>query len=302
MRTAPMPAPAVRGGAGAAFEVKCGRELLKQTGSGMLRRGLFITLLVLASVFSIDGFACDGASTAVGDAYIAAAPDDPVRNYTEGYARFCQGREWRHYIEKASDLGHVTASYFLGEYHRKDKDIYSSTSLPTTQENYDAAIFYYERAATDIENMSSYPKRPDGPMHDAEANNYMSVRAFLHLTSLYLDGYGYALGEMLKNDVSYTDTLKVLGNMHRSDERCLERPSLSIWGARQDEIARSKQVICQAERDFTEKVLDLEFRRIEIAKHCDAALSECAEHQAIFNQIVQAVQEMNNKTSSVPKI
>ncbi len=264
--------------------------------------GIFINFFVIASVFAVDGLACEGVGNATGDAYIAAAPDDPVRNYTEGYARFCQGREWRHYIEKASDLGHVTASYFLGEYHRKDKDIYSSTSLPTTQENYDAAIFYYERAATDIENMSSYPKRPDGLMHDAEANNYMSVRTFLHLTSLYLDGYGYALGEMLKNDVSYTDTLEVLGNLHKSAERCLERPSLSIWGARQSEIANSKQVICQAQKDFAVKALDLESQRIEIAKRCDVTLSECDEHQNIFQEIVRLNGERNNKVGSVSAI
>ena len=264
--------------------------------------GIFINFFVIASVFAVDGLACEGVGNATGDAYIAAAPDDPVRNYTEGYARYCQGREWRYYIEKASDLGHVTASYFLGEYHRKDKDINSSTNLPTTQEDYDAAIFYYERAATDIENMPSYPRRSDGRIHEAEATNYISVRTFLHLTNLYFNGYNYAIGDILKNDVSYTDTVKVLDNMKNAADRCLKRSSLSVWEARQNEIANSKHVICKAQRDFAEKALGLESRRIEIAKRCDVALSECVEHQNIFQELAQEVNDMNNKVNSVPKV
>lgn len=52
---------------------------MKQAGSGILRAGLFITLLVLASVFSKDGFACEGVTETV-DA--PSNPSDPVSNYT----------------------------------------------------------------------------------------------------------------------------------------------------------------------------------------------------------------------------
>ena len=283
---------------------------MRRMGSGVLRIGLFLKFLFLVLAFSIDGLACEDVNfTTTSEqqaAYIAADPNDPARYYTAGRVTYCQGSD-RHaeglgYIAKASDMDHVTASYFLGDYHRKDGDLNSKVSLPTTQENYDASIFYYERAATLIENTSHYPNGAHNGVSEVEGETYMSVRAFIHLTGLYFNGYSRAIGDMLKNNVSYTDTIQVLENMKSAAGRCLKRPSLAVWGARQDEIARSKQVICQAERDFTEKALDLEFRRIEIAKHCDAALSECAEHQAIFNQIVQAVQEMNNKTSSVPKI
>lgn len=270
----------------------------------MLRRGLFIKFLILASVFSVDGFASrcpEGSySTATGTAYIDAAPDDPVRNYTEGYARYCQGREWRHHIEKASDLGHVTASYFLGEYHRRDKDFKSNSSFPTTQENYDAAIFYYERTAKLIEDTSNYPE--GARAIEAEEESYMSVRVFLHLIRFYFNGYSRALGDMLKNDVSYTDTIKVLDNMRRSAERCLNRRSLSIWGARQNEIANSKKVICQAQRNFAKKALDLESQRIEIANRCNVALIECTEHQSIIQEIVQASNDMKDKINSVSPI
>lgn len=286
---------------------------MKQIGSEILKKGatkplnLFLyplkfLCLFLVLAFSIDGFACDGVGDSVGDAYIAAAPNDPARNYTEGYARFCQGREWSDYIGKASDLGHVTASYFMGEYHRRDKDFNSGVSVPTTQEDYDAAIFYYERTAKLIEDTTRYPDGAHNGVSSVEGTRYMSIRTFLHLASLYFDGYGVALGDMLENDVSYTDTIQVLENMKSVADRCLKRPSLSVWGARQDEITKSKQVICQAQKDFAEKALEIEFQRIEIAKRCDVALSECAEHQAIFQEIVQANQKRKNKINSVPKI
>lgn len=262
--------------------------------------------LFLVLAFSIDGFTCEGVTGTVSG---PSNPNDPVSNYAAGFIMYCSGdaRGLGH-IEKASEMGHVTSSYFLGEYHRKDKDLNSSTSLPTTQEDYDAAIFYYERAATQIENTSNYPKKAHRGVDKGEGKRYMSVRTFLHLISLYFDGYSLALGDMLENDVSYTDTIQVLENMKSAADRCLKRPSLSVWGTRQDEIANSKQVICQARKDFAEKALGteqvpgLEFRRIEIAKHCDVALSRCPEHQAIFQELVQATQEMNNEVNSVPKI
>ena len=204
---------------------------MTQICSEVLKRGVFIKFLFLFLVFafSMDGFACENVGMdAVGDAYIAAAPDDPVRNYTEGYARFCQERGGLDYIGKASDLGHVTASYFLGSYYRRDGN--SSGSMPTTQENYDAAVFYYDRAATQIEKTDNYPSGAHQGVFEVEGRRYMSVRAFLHLIGLYFNGYSRALGDMLKNDVSYTDTIKVLENMKSAAERCLRRTFSSCMG------------------------------------------------------------------------
>ena len=259
-------------------------------------------------IFSMNGLASECAegsySTSTSKAYINAAPDDPVRNYIEGYSIYCQGRkeEGLSYIEKASDLGHVTASYFLGDYYRRDKSFSSSVALTNIQENYDAAIFYYQRAVTQIENTTSYPRRPDGWKYEAEESDYMSIRVFLHLHRLYYNGYGRALGDMLKNDVSYIDTIKVLENLKSAAERCLRRPSLSAWSFRQSEIARSKQVICQARKDFSERALELEFQRIDAAKHCETSLSECQAHKVIIDQIRQAAKEMVKKMKSVPAI
>ena len=279
---------------------------MKQIGSGILKRGLFIKFLFLflVSAFSIDGFACKGVT---GTVSAPSNPNDPVSNYTAGFIMYCSGEErGLSYIERASDMNHVAASYFLGGYYRRDQG--QSVSLPTTQENYDAAVFYYERTAKLIEDTSHYPSGAHRDVSKIEGRNYMSIRTFLHLTSLYFDGYSFALGEMLENDVSYTDTIQVLEKMKSAADRCLNRPSLSVWGARQEEVTDSKQVICQAKKDFAVKILGtedapgLEYQRIEIAKHCDVALKECTAHKAIFQEIVQAAQKMHNKTDTVSKI
>ena len=69
----------------------------------------------------------------------------------------------------------------------------------------------------------------------------MSIRTFIILSELYYKGYVRAIREMLKKNVSYTDTIKVLVNMQSAAERCLRRPSLAVWKARQSEIANSKR-------------------------------------------------------------
>ena len=83
-------------------------------------------------------------------------------------------------------------------------------------------------------------------------------------------------GDMLKKDVSYTDTIKVLVNMQSAAERCLKRPSLAVWKGRQSEIANSKKVICGASKTFADKAFILESRRKEMAKRCDGPLRRLA--------------------------
>ena len=285
---------------------------MEQTGSGISKRGFPIKylFLFLAFIFPVDGWAiisCEGVkifSAESNTAYIAEAPDSSARYYSVGYQIYCSGDEGTgiNYMEKASDMGDIPASYVLGSYYGSDKTGDLSKMIPDVQENYDAAIFYYERTASLIESAKTYPYGIHTDIPANEGSGYMSVRADIILSALYYSGYAGAIRDMLENDVSYTDTIGVLENMKNSAERCLKRPSLSVWGARQSEIANSKQVICQAYKDFAEQVINLEYQRIEIAKRCDIALNECTEHQNIFNQIVQANRERNNKVSSVPVI
>ena len=107
---------------------------------------------------------------------------------------------------------------------------------------------------------------------------------------------------MLKKNVSYTDTIKVLVNMQSAAERCLRRPSLPVWKARQSEIANSKKVKCGAYKTFADRAFILESRRKEIAKRCDVPLSKCKEHKAVVNSLVEASQKMAKQVRSVPSI
>ena len=283
---------------------------MKLAGSGMLRRGLFINFLALflVSAFSTDGLAyiCDNVDTSSSEdesrAYIAENPNDPFRYYMVGLSSYCGGNaKGISYIERASDMELVVASYVLGIYYRTDKGSNPDQRMPKVQGNYDAAIFYYERTAENIDSTDNYPYY-DVDISGIEGKQYISIRTDLRLSYLYYKGYVRAIQDMIKNDEIYTDTIKVLENMRNSSERCLNRPSLSAWGNRQSEIAHSKQVVCQARRDFANTAISLEAQRIEVAKQCKVLLKECNEHKDIVNQLVQASEEMGSRIRSVPKI
>ncbi len=266
--------------------------------------GLSFVLVVSTNVFAI----CAGVDTSFTEAdnrkYIAEAPNDAGRYYSVGLSSYCAGKvaEGINYMEKASDMGSIPASYVLGLYYGSDRTGNLSKQIPNNQENYDAAVFYYERTASLIESDVNYPGGIKGDLPGIEGSIYMSVRTYLILTDLYYKGYVRAIEEMLKKDVSYTDTIKVLVNMQSAAERCLRRPPLPVWKARQSEIANSKKVKCGAYKTFADKAFILESRRKEVAKRCDAPLSNCSEHKAVVNSLVEASQVMAKKVRSVSPI
>ncbi|MDE0333259.1 MAG: hypothetical protein OXL41_15500 [Nitrospinae bacterium] len=262
-------------------------------------------------VFSTDVFgivSCTGVNTDISEAsnrrYIAEAPNDPVRYYVVGLSKYCKGKisEGINYMEKASDMGEITASYALGLYYGSDKTGDVSKMVPEIQENYDAALFFYERTANLIESTPHYPQGVHVDLPGVEGNVFMSVRTFLSLSQLYYTGYSRALGDMLEKNVSYTDTIKVITNIQTSAERCLRRPSLSVWKGRQSEITHSRRVICGAYKAFAEKAFVLETRRKEVALQCENSLKDCAAHKAVFGEIVKEAQKLSKATFSVPPI
>ena len=267
--------------------------------------GLSFVLVFSTNVFAI---VCTGVKTHYSEssnrAYIAEAPNDPIRYYIVGLSHYCGGKvsEGMNYMERASDMEHIPASYALGGFYRADRGSNPSQMAPKVQQNYDAAIFYYERAASHIEAAATYPYNTHRDVPELEGKNYMSIRTFIILSELYYEGYGRALGDMLKKDVSYTDTIKVLVNMESAAERCLKRPSLAVWKGRQSEIANSKKVMCEAYKTFADKAFILESRRKEVAKRCDVPLKKCPEHKKIVSQLVQASKVMDNQVRSVPSI
>ena len=236
--------------------------------------------------------------------YIAEDPNNPVRYYMVGSSSYCAGKEEEgiNYMEKASDMEHIVASYVLGGYYRTDRGSEPSKMMPEVQVNYDAAVFYYERTTSYIEAAANYPYNTHTDVPGLEGKLYISMKAYIILAELYYKGYVRAIKDMLKNNVSYTDTIKVLVNMQNAAERCLRRPSLSVWKGRQSEIANSKKVKCEAYKTFADKAFILESRRKEVAKRCDAPLKECPEHKSIVSQLIQAAKVMGNQVRSVPSI
>ncbi|MDE0333260.1 MAG: hypothetical protein OXL41_15505 [Nitrospinae bacterium] len=259
-------------------------------------------------VFSTNAFGivCTGIRTDFSEssnrAYIAEAPHDPVRYYMVGLFNYCGGKEAKgvNYMERASDMEHIVASYILGLYYRTDRGSNPSKMMPEVQENFDAAVFYYERTASYIEAAAAYPYNTHTDVPELEGKNYMSISTFINLSELYYKGYVRAIREMLKKNVSYTDTIKVLVKMQSAAERCLRRPSLSVWKGRQSEIANTKKVKCGAYKTFADKAFILESQRKQVAKRCDAPLKDCPEHKKMVSQLVRASKVMGKQVRSVP--
>jgi len=97
--------------------------------------------------------------------FLKKHPNDIVMIYYAGLNAFCIGkeREGLHYIEKASFLGHVAASSVTGDYYSTDGTMDLDRSLTKDPENFNAAIYYYERAASQIE---ENPRYPEGTIED----------------------------------------------------------------------------------------------------------------------------------------
>ena len=73
-------------------------------------------------------------------------------------------------------MEHIVASYALGRYYRTDRGSNPSQMAPKIQENYDATIFYYERAAKYIEaSANNYPYNTHTDVPDVERKAFMSV-------------------------------------------------------------------------------------------------------------------------------
>ena len=206
-------------------------------------------------------------------------------------------------LEKAADGGHVNANRLMGKYYKQDKT-FDSSKRTNDPHNYNAMLFYYERAAKLIENNPQYPEGAYSNTSYLEEHNRVSARVFVTLPGSYFNGYSTAVGNILNSaeKVSYTDTLETLGKMLDSAERCLQRPALAVWKSKQTEIGHALKVHCRAFRDFAEEALPLEEQRIAIAERCATPLKECSEHQEIINTLTGLAHAMFKKSDSVTKI
>ncbi len=225
--------------------------------------------------------------------------------YTLGFISVCIGKEEEglSHIKRAADLGHILAIKVLGKYYMFNKT-FDSSQKSDEQEEFDAAIYYYEKAAQLIESLPRYPEGATVDIREGlEYKTFISYHIFTYLPLLYLNGYSRAIGDILNNPerVSYTDTLEALHKMREAAVRCLKRPALSAWKEKQERVYEAQQIKCGASLEFAETVLPLEQQRLQVEKSCVAHPSQCSEHQQVVAEMTQAFNKMRAEEAFAPK-
>ena len=230
------------------------------------------------------------------------SPNDIILTYSTGFRALCMGeeREGMHYVEKASFSGHVAASSLTGRYYETDRTLDQDRDLTTDPENFNATIYYYERAASQIEENPRYPEGTTKDMPYLEEVAHTSATVFATLPYFYYTGYIRAIKDVLRTNSKYSDLIEVLDKMYNSAERCLQRPSLAVWKSNRQAVWDYLQVRCGAMRDFAERALVLESERVAAAGKCTGSLSECLEHTEIARQIIAALRLMWDTIDTVP--
>ena len=225
--------------------------------------------------------------------------------YNLAKTSLCLGKknEGMSHLQKASDSGHIVATYLLGLYYKKNQT-FNSSEKTNSLENLNNAIHYYKKAAQLIEATPNYPAGATEDMEYIESTVYTSYYVFRNLPDLYFKGYSIAVGNIINGieRVSYTDTLEVLDNMRITAIMCVERHSLSVWNSKRNIIYQAQQIKCEAYLRFAEAVYPLEQQRIPIAQTCQSPISECSKHQEVVNQVGQLVRDMFNKINSAPQV
>jgi len=274
---------------------KAGTTVLWQCiikASLLLCFGLVFSLSVYAE-FVGSAIACDDYYNDSKE-YLKKHPDNVSMIFHTGFEALCTGKErdGMRYMEKASAMGHVMASLIIGRYYQTDGTLDWNHHLTTDPNNFNAAIYYYEKAATQIEENSSYPEGASDDIPYLEGVGYASAMLFDFLPNFYYIEYSRAIKDILSANSEYSDLTEILVKMRNSSERCLQRPALAVWKSERYAIWIFLQVRCGVKKDFAEEVLILEQKRAAIAGRCDSSLNECSEHKEIVDQIKEKARLM----------
>ena len=266
----------------------------------------FAMVLFSLSVFAEMTFLpCHEVTPQSYDEYKPVYENDPgnVRKiYNMSVKAICLGKmdEGMTLLERSSDGGHVEGSFYMGVYYETDKTFDINRNVTKDPENFNASLFYYERAVAQIEANPNYPEDTYSNVPYLEEHNQTSVQAFTMVPTMYFEGYSNAIKDMLNNRVVYTDTLEALEKMKQSSEQCLARPSLSVWKEKQEHAYQVMQVRCKAMRDFSIQVYPLEQKRIGIAEACVGSLEDCSEHNTVvYNEIAPLATKMIERYDSI---
>ena len=229
-------------------------------------------------------------------------PNDSVQAYVVGIEALCLNRiqEGMAYMQRASDMGHVGASDAIAIYYYSDGTFSNANGITKDQKNYDATIYYYERAAEQIESAPNYPKGVNEDQDSLENENRTSAYVFTQLPYVYYMGYVHAMIEITSSSekLLYEDSVAVLEKMQDSANRCLRMPALYEWHNRRERTHRAMQLQCQARRDFASQAIDLEQERIKVARDCSGPLGDCLKHQEIVDRLIYLSNVMDDKISS----
>ncbi len=304
------------------------KKMNKKHSVKIIKNCAKISVLTFSLIFSLNSFGeknivrCnlfDLDSYNASKWHIQRNPDDDaqviVSRRMMAQSAFCIGKEQEglELLKELSFMGNVQASYLLGSYYESDRTFDSSNWLTQgradSQENFDAAIHYYETAAKQIMSAVNYPygMNPDQP--GLENDYTTSAKVFVGLPNFYYTGYVRAVKNILADSkrgkrVSYTDTISSLVKMQYWSEQCLNRPPLvDVWKTHPG-TANAMKAHCQARNNFALQVLPLEQQRIKIVEdQCkDVLLHECPEHQSIVNQIKEAAGRMWKILEFVPLV
>ena len=273
-------------------------------------------------VAGVLGLAFPGYTAAVGDMIGCDADDRNIEEYnkfkgilqnepgntsvmfTLGIRSFCLNKtqEGMAYMQRAADNGHVSATKVVADYYYYDGTFDSANGLTEDQKNYDATIYYYERAADLIESDSNYPKGVNDDQDSLEVISRTSAYVFTQLSFIYYRGYVRAMTDILSSSekLLYEDSIEVLNKMEDSADRCLRRPALSQWQSKRDRTYRAMQIQCQARKEFAAQSIPLEQKRMRVARNCSGPLGDCPEHKEIVDQLIDLSNIMTDKVDSAP--
>ena len=230
-------------------------------------------------------------------------PNDSAKAYIVGIEALCLDKiqEGMAYMQQASDMGHVQASYVMQAYYKTDGQLNRTEKKTKNQENFDAMIYYAERTANQIERAVNYPDGVNEGQPYLEKVARTSAYVFTFLPGFYYTGYIRAINSIMASEekIIYADILETLAKMEDSAERCLARPALSAWGTKKSHTIQAMRVKCQAMKEFAHRASILEQERSSVVNQCTAPLKECPEHQEIINELVSLVKEMRNQTTSI---
>ena len=270
---------------------------------------IFFSYLLSFSVVATDGvFNCDNHHTLQRNYkdlhQLKIKKADTVLWYNLAHTSLCLGKitEGMIYLRKASDAGHIMATYLLSIYYEKNHTLNPSEKTKNLT-NLNQAIFYATKAAELIKSTPHYPEGTTNDMPHIEYQMHTSFYVFTYLPIFYFSKYILTLKQIIRNKktIAYNDTLDILNKISETALACINRPVLAIWSENSESIYKIQQTTCDALLTFVETAYLLEEQRIQIHQNCIDSIIKCTEqHYEVTKKIIQLTDIMTIQIQLVP--